>query len=158
MSKKFSAKTIKDIQQYLELKTERKLDDKQIATEMKVSLRQVQRWSSKLQDAIFTDEYKLKMTLKFFNIWLRRLTDAEVDYNNNIKKFDKDGNETIDTQARAQFSKVYNDTIKEAERYLSKIGLLDSETQIIEHKGNVLNELNIINKYLVGDLKEKDKE
>ena len=137
MSDKIKSTTVKKIMDYLRYKTEEKLSQKEIAERMKVSLRQVERYAKQTQSVIFTDEYKKDATLKFLKIWLKRLKDAEVDYNNNIRKIDREtGEEFIDNQARVQFSKVYNDTIKEAERYLSKIGILDTEKSVIEHKLN----------------------
>ena len=135
MTDKLKSTTVKRIMEYLRLKTEGKLSKKEIAKIMKVSLRQVERYAKKTQEVIFTDEYKKDATMKFLKIWLEKLKDAELDYNNHVKKIDADTGEVcIDNQARVQFSKVYNDTIKEAERYLSKIGILDSEKSVIEHK------------------------
>lgn len=123
------------LHEYIKLKYDEQLDNKEIAKRMKVSERQIKRYIQKIPEVIFTDEYKMKLTLKFFSLWTKRIIDAENDYNNNIKKLDKNtGQEIIDTQARAQFSKVLNDTIKEADRFLSKSNLLDSDKSIIEHK------------------------
>lgn len=123
------------LNEYIRLKYEEHLDNKEISKRMKVSERQVMRYTQQIPEVIFTDEYKMKLTLKFFSLWSKRIIDAENDYNNSIKKIDKNtGKEVIDTQARAQFSKVLNDTLKEADRFLSKSNLLDSDKSIIEHK------------------------
>ena len=122
------------INQYITLKYEKHLKEEEISKQMKVSKRQLDRYANQIPEVMFTDEFKLKMTMKFFNIWLNRIRDAETDYNN-AKKIDKrTGEEIIDKQARAQFSKVLNDTLKEADRFLSKASLLDSDKNIIEHK------------------------
>jgi len=123
------------LNEYIRLKYEEHLDNKEISKRMKVSERQVMRYTQQIPEVIFTDAYKMKLTLKFFSLWSKRIIDAENDYNNSIKKIDKNtGKEVIDTQARAQFSKVLNDTLKEADRFLSKSNLLDSDKSIIEHK------------------------
>lgn len=123
------------LNEYIKLKYEEHLDNKEIAKRMKVSERQVIRYTQQIPSVIFTDEYKMQLTLKFFKLWSKRIIDAENDYNNMIKKIDRNtGHEVIDTQARAQFSKVLNDTLKEADRFLSKSNLLDSDKSVIEHK------------------------
>jgi len=133
-SRKKSHNLIK-LNEYIRLRYDEHLDDKEISKRMKTSIRQVQRYCTQIPTVLFTDEYKMKLTLKFFSIWSKRILDAENDYNNMVKKIDKHTGElTIDTQARAQFSKVLNDTLKEADRFLSKASLLDSDKSVIEHK------------------------
>jgi hypothetical protein len=123
------------LNEYIHLRFEEHLDDREIAKRMKKSLRQIYRYNQQIPEVIFSDEYKMKLTMKFFSIWARRIRDAENDYNNNISQFDpKTGKEVIDRQARAQFSKVLNDTLREADRFLSKTSLLDSDKSVIEHK------------------------